>query len=58
MMPLNQATLILFDQHLNQAGRGIKKWIGNHGKTPPLQDLINGLIPATSFSPTKLKTFI
>jgi hypothetical protein len=45
----------LFEQHLNQAGRGIKKWIGNHGKTPPLQDLINGIIPATSFSPTKIK---
>ena len=45
----------LFEQHLNQAGKGIKKWIGNHGKTPPLQDLINGIIPATSFSPTKIK---
>jgi hypothetical protein len=45
----------LFEQHLNQAGRGIKKWIGNHGKTPPLQDLINGIIPATSFSPVKIK---
>ncbi len=45
----------LFEQHLNQAGKGIKKWIGNHGKTPPLQDLINGIIPATSFSPAKIK---
>ena len=45
----------LFEQHLNQAGKGIKKWVGNHGKTPPLQDLINGIISATSFSPTKIK---
>jgi hypothetical protein len=45
----------LFEQHLNQAGKGIKKWIGNHGKTPPLQDLINGIIPATSFSLLRLK---
>ena len=45
----------LFEVHLNQEGKGIKKWIGNHGKTPPLQDLINGIIPMTSFSPTKVK---
>ena len=45
----------LFEQHLNQAGKGIPKWIGNHGKTPPLQDLINGIIPMTNFSPTKVK---
>jgi hypothetical protein len=45
----------LFEQHKNQAGKGIKKWIGNHGKTPPLQDLINGIIPMTNFSPTKVK---
>ena len=45
----------LFEQHLNQAGKGIPKWIGNHGKTPPLKDLINGIIPMTNFSPTKVK---
>ena len=45
----------LFEVHLNQEGKGIKKWIGNHGKTPTLQDLINGIIPMTSFSPTKVK---
>ena len=45
----------LFEVHLNQEGKGIKKWIGNHGKTPPLQDLINGIIPMTNFSPTKIK---
>jgi hypothetical protein len=45
----------LFEVHLNQEGKGIKKWIGNHGKTPPLQDLINGIIPMTSFSPAKVK---
>ena len=45
----------LFEVHLNQDGKGIKKWIGNHGKTPPLQDLINGIIPMTSFSPVKVK---
>jgi hypothetical protein len=45
----------LFEVHLNQEGKGIKKWIGNHGKTPPLQDLINGITPMTSFSPTKVK---
>lgn len=45
----------LFEQHKNQAGKGIPKWIGNHGKTPPLKDLINGIIPMTNFSPTKVK---
>ena len=45
----------LFEVHLNQEGKGIKKWIGNHGKTPPLQDLINGIVPMTSFSPAKVK---
>ena len=44
----------LFDKHLNQKGKGILKW-GINTKEPPLDDLISGLIPMTSYSPTKVK---
>ncbi len=35
-------------------GTGIAKW-GIHTKEPPLDDLINGLIPMTNYSPDKVK---
>jgi len=45
----------LFKKHLNQAGKGIPKFLPNTGKTPPLKDLINGIIPMTNFNPDKVK---
>ena len=44
----------LFEKHLNKEGKGIAKW-GIHTKEPPLDDLINGLIPMTNYSPDKVK---
>jgi hypothetical protein len=44
----------LFEKHLNQEGKGIAKW-GINTKEPPLDDLINGLIPMTNYSPAKVK---
>lgn len=51
----NEDGVSLFDAHKNPSGKGIKKWLGNHGKTPPLLDLINGIIPPDNFSPEKIK---
>jgi hypothetical protein len=45
----------LFKKHLNQSGKGIPKFLPNTGKTPPLKDLINGIIPMTNFNPDKVK---
>ena len=45
----------LFEQHKNQAGKGIPKFLPNTGKTPPLKDLINGIVPMTNFNPDKVK---
>ena len=45
----------LFDQHLNQAGVGIPKFLNGGGKEPPLLDIIEGRVDASSFSPEKIK---
>jgi hypothetical protein len=45
----------LFDQHLNQAGVGIPKFLNSGGKEPPLLDIIEGRVDASSFSPEKIK---
>ena len=45
----------LFEQHLNQAGKGIPKFLRADGPEPALLDIIEGRIDASSFSPDKLK---
>jgi hypothetical protein len=45
----------LFEQHKNQAGKGIPKFLRADGPKPSLIDIIEGRIDATSFSPEKLK---
>ena len=45
----------LFEQHKNQAGKGIPKFLRADGPEPALIDIIEGRIDASSFSPEKLK---
>jgi hypothetical protein len=45
----------LFDQHKNQSGKGIPKFLRIGGKEPALLDLIEGRANASSFSPEKIK---
>ena len=45
----------LFDQHLNQAGKGIPKFLRGQGKEPALLDIIEGRVSASHFSPAKIK---
>ena len=45
----------LFEQHKNQAGRGIPKFLSNSGKEPVLLDIIEGRVDVSSFSPEKIK---
>lgn len=45
----------LFEQHKNQQGKGIKKFLGNGKKLPPLVEIIEGRIDPSSFSPDKIK---
>lgn len=45
----------LFEQHKNQAGKGIPKFLRADGPEPALLDIIEGRIDASSFSPDKLK---
>jgi len=45
----------LFEQHKNQCGKGIPKFLRGKGKEPALIDIIEGRIDASSFSPDKIK---
>jgi hypothetical protein len=45
----------LFEQHLNQAGKGIPKFLRADGPEPALLDIIEGRVPISSFTPEKLK---
>tara|TARA_R110001592_G_scaffold128816_1_gene341032 strand:+ start:2090 stop:2716 length:627 start_codon:yes stop_codon:yes gene_type:complete len=45
----------LFEQHKNQSGKGIPKFLRSTGKEPALIDIIEGRVDASSFSPDKLK---
>ncbi|MDB4276983.1 hypothetical protein N9864_00510 [bacterium] len=45
----------LFEQHKNQQGKGIKKFLGNGKKLPPLIEIIEGRVDPSSFSPDKIK---
>ena len=45
----------LFEQHKNQRGKGIPKFLRSKGKEPALIDIIEGRVDASSFSPDKIK---
>jgi|TARA_R100001163_G_C5067994_1_gene207641 hypothetical protein len=45
----------LFEQHKNQSGVGIPKFLKAGGKEPALIDIIEGRVNASSFSPEKIK---
>jgi hypothetical protein len=45
----------LFEQHKNQSGKGIPKFLRANGPEPALLDIIEGRIDASSFNPDKLK---
>ena len=45
----------LFEQHKNQSGKGIPKFLRSGGKEPALTDIIEGRVDASSFSPEKIK---
>jgi len=45
----------LFEQHKNQAGKGIPKFLRADGPEPALIDIIEGRVDASSFNPDKLK---
>jgi len=45
----------LFEQHKNQSGKGIPKFIRNSKKEPALLDIMEGRISASHFSPDKIK---
>lgn len=45
----------LFEQHKNQSGKGIPKFLKNGKKDPALLDIIEGRVSAAHFSPDKIK---
>jgi len=45
----------LFEQHKNQSGKGIPKFLRIGGKEPALLDIIEGRANASSFTPAKIK---
>ncbi len=45
----------LFEQHKNQAGKGIPKYLKGPKKMPHMKEIIEGRIAASSFNPNKLK---
>ena len=45
----------LFDTHLNQAGKGVPKFLKGSKKMPAMIEIIEGRIAASSFEPNKLK---
>ena len=46
----------LFDDHKNQAGKGIPKFLKGPKKMPHMLEIIEGRIDSNSFLPAKLKT--
>lgn len=45
----------LFEQHKNESGKGIPKFIKGSKKEPALLDIIEGRVAASHFNPAKLK---
>jgi len=46
----------LFEVHYNQVGKGIPKWLKNHGKQPDLEKLLSGELHTESYSIDKFKS--
>jgi hypothetical protein len=53
----DETGLSLFDLHKNQSGKGIPKFIthSHFGKIAPIEDIVNGVVDASSFSADKIK---
>lgn len=51
----NEDGVTLYDTHLNQAGKGIPKFLSGTGKEPPLKGIIDGTVPVEHFKPEKIK---
>ena len=45
----------LFENHKNQSGKGIPKFLKSKGKEPALLDIIEGRVSAAHFTPAKIK---
>lgn len=45
----------LFDEHKNQSGIGIPKFLSNGGKMPALKEIIEGRVDPSPFDPNKIK---
>lgn len=45
----------LFDQHKNQCGKGIPKFLKDSRDSIPLLDIIEGYVEASSYTPEKMK---
>lgn len=45
----------LFEQHKNQSGKGIPKYLRADGPEPALLDIVEGRVDVSSFNPDKLK---
>lgn len=45
----------LFEDHKNQSGKGIPKFLKGQGKEPALLDIIEGRVSAAHFTPAKIK---
>ena len=45
----------IFEQHKNQSGKGILKFLKGSGKEPALLDIIEGRVSASHFTPAKIK---
>ena len=44
----------LFENHKNQSGKGIPKFLKGKGKEPALLDIIEGRVSAAHFTPAKI----
>jgi hypothetical protein len=53
----DETGLSLFDLHKNQSGKGIPKFIthSHFGKIAPIEDIVNGVVDASSFNADKIK---
>ena len=45
----------LYDSHLNQAGKGIPKFLTSKGKEPAIEKIIDGTLPVEHYKPEKIK---
>lgn len=45
----------LFETHLNQAGKGVPKFLTGRAKQAPLAEILNGTFPVEHFKPAKIK---